>query len=165
MACSSPAETAMVPSMVLLQAAKPTRQPQSSTWPPKHSSSWLYPMKGCLALLGHVSHPAGCPSMAGHLTPRRRALQSLQPLGAAIVLEARHLADGPEASYSVSTAASGCFEDSQGMSMQVSQCPLHLDFFCLPPCPLLPQRPQMLQPDCLCSSRSRAPACRHPAFS
>ena len=70
------------------------------------------------------------------------------------MLEARHLADGPEALYSVSTAASGCFEDSQGMCMQVSQCPWtpiarHPALCC-------PSGLRVLQLDCLCSSRGPA---------
>lgn len=45
--------------------------------------------------------------------------QDLAPLGAAIVMEARHLAHGPEADFYMTSASSGCFQDVAGSCMQV----------------------------------------------
>ena len=44
--------------------------------------------------------------------------QELAPKGAAIVMEARHLAHGPEADFFVSSASSGCFQDVSSSCMQ-----------------------------------------------
>lgn len=46
--------------------------------------------------------------------------QELAPKGAAIVMEARHLAHGPEADFFVSSASSGCFQDNTSSCMQAS---------------------------------------------
>lgn len=45
--------------------------------------------------------------------------QDLAPLGAAIVMEARHLAHGPKADFFMTTASSGCFQDVSSSCMQV----------------------------------------------
>ena len=45
--------------------------------------------------------------------------QDLAPVGAAIVMEARHLAHGPEASFFMTSASSGCFQDVHSSCMQV----------------------------------------------
>lgn len=60
--------------------------------------------------------------------------QDLAPLGAAIVMEARHLSHGPEADFFMTSASSGCFQDVSGSCMQVKinsmyavcLCPLFL---------------------------------------
>lgn len=44
--------------------------------------------------------------------------QELAPKGAAIVMEARHLAHGPEADFFMSSASSGCFQDNTSSCMQ-----------------------------------------------
>lgn len=46
--------------------------------------------------------------------------QDLAPVGAAIVMEARHLAHGPEASFFMTSASSGCFQDVHSSCMQVT---------------------------------------------
>ena len=46
--------------------------------------------------------------------------RELAPKGAAIVMEARHLAHGPEADFFVSSASSGCYQDHTSSCMQVS---------------------------------------------
>ena len=50
--------------------------------------------------------------------------QELAPKGAAIVMEARHLAHGPEADFFVSSASSGCFQDVSSSCMQARLIPL-----------------------------------------
>lgn len=52
--------------------------------------------------------------------------QELAPKGAAIVMEARHLAHGPEADFFMSSASSGCFRDNTSSCMQAS-----LTYLCL----------------------------------
>ena len=44
--------------------------------------------------------------------------QELAPKGAAIVVEARHLAHGPEADLFMTSASSGCFQDITSSCMQ-----------------------------------------------
>ena len=46
--------------------------------------------------------------------------QELAPKGAAIVMEARHLAHGPAADFFMSSASSGCFQDNTSSCMQAS---------------------------------------------
>ncbi|KAL3161382.1 hypothetical protein ABBQ32_010273 [Trebouxia sp. C0010 RCD-2024] len=52
--------------------------------------------------------------------------QELAPKGAAIVMEARHLAHGPEADFFMSSASSGCFQDNASSCMQEFLCMLQL---------------------------------------
>jgi len=46
--------------------------------------------------------------------------QELAPKGAAIVVEAHHLAHGPEADLFMTSASSGCFQDISSSCMQAS---------------------------------------------
>jgi len=46
--------------------------------------------------------------------------QELAPKGAAIVMEAHHLAHGPEADLFMTSASSGCFQDISSSCMQAS---------------------------------------------
>jgi len=48
--------------------------------------------------------------------------QELAPQGAAIVMEARHLAHGPDADLFMTSASSGCFQDITSSCMQASSC-------------------------------------------
>lgn len=60
--------------------------------------------------------------------------QELAPKGAAIVMEARHLAHGPEADFFMSSASSGCFQDNTSSCMQARPSHLcHLLPISLPP--------------------------------
>lgn len=52
--------------------------------------------------------------------------QELAPKGAAIVMEAHHLAHGPEADLFMTTASSGCFQDISSSCMQEFLCMLQL---------------------------------------
>ena len=75
--------------------------------------------------------------------------QELAPKGAAIVMEARHLAHGPEADFFMSSASSGCFQDNTSSCMQVRHAlqpvfafvrhaaPLKADMCCLHICHLM----------------------------
>lgn len=59
--------------------------------------------------------------------------QELAPKGAAIVVEARHLAHGPEADLFMTSASSGCFQDITSSCMQEFLCMLQLHGNPVPP--------------------------------